>query len=84
MNCNYRKEDEFFSEFTKYVGGLAAKMGRKVAIAVDDHSGGATTNRPVLFNYISNNFKGKKRISLKKSYQFNGYDIGHMCCMLED
>jgi hypothetical protein len=50
---NSISQEVFYAEFVNYVKSIAAKSGQKLAIALDDHSGGATTNRPQLFKHIA-------------------------------
>jgi hypothetical protein len=65
---------DFYEQFTNYIKTIAEKTGRKVAIVIDDHSGGSATNRPVLYEYL-------KSLELKRTSvpyaetEFNGYDI---------
>ncbi|MFH1030264.1 MAG: hypothetical protein V1770_03335 [bacterium] len=68
----------FFSAVVDYVKKLAETTGKKIAISIDDHSGGHTTNRPVLFNYISNLSDAVTeniRLLDPKDSNFNGYDL---------
>ena len=69
--------EDFFDKFIDYAQKIADKTKRKLAIVIDDHSGGSATNRPALFDFLN-----KKRISLEqvkldstKGTTFNGYDI---------
>lgn len=50
-----RKVDvgDFYDAITDYVKQQAEVIGAKPAIVIDDHAGGASTNRPVLFGYMS-------------------------------
>ena len=44
-------QKSFVDEFTAYTREIANNQGRKLAIVIDDHSGGSCTNRPSLFAY---------------------------------
>lgn len=68
--------NEFFRAMTDYLRKTALKRGMVPAVVIDDHSGGATTNRPALFDAISGkeNKLGKIRVD-KKTTLFNGYDV---------
>jgi hypothetical protein len=75
---------QFFDQFVGYVQQLAAarsqETGRQVevAIAVDDHSGGATTNRPGLFKHIEAQKGQWREIPVPNDgelgVEFNGYN----------
>ena len=67
---------DFFNKFVSYTSKIAESMGRHLAIVVDDRCGMATTNRTVLYDYISNNYK-HNNVILKNGDDnyFNGYDI---------
>lgn len=69
--------EDFYSQVTDYVKGLAEKDKRKVAIVIDDHSGGAATNRPVLFQHLSKLSKTLEAVDLKSEddTSFNSYNI---------
>lgn len=66
--------EDFYKKFTNYVKSIAQKSGKKVAIVIDGNSGGAATNRPILFNYLSNLNLEKIPVSYSET-EFNGYDI---------
>jgi hypothetical protein len=75
---------DFFDQFTSYVGQLAEESGRKVAVAIDNHSGGFGTNRPDLQVYMDE-LKGRlARVALKQPEKavFNGYDIADAVYLL--
>ena len=68
---------DFYEKFTAYLQTIAQKRKRKLAIVIDDHSGGSGTNRPVLFQYLSRlsaSLENKKLANEPETY-FNGYDI---------
>ena len=44
--------EDFYKKVVDYLKPIAKKQGRKLAIVIDDHCGGAATNRPVLFTYL--------------------------------
>jgi hypothetical protein len=70
--------ESYFFAVVDYVKKLAENTGKKIAISIDDHSGGHTTNRPVLFNYISN-LPAEKiehvRLSDPQDSIFNDYNL---------
>lgn len=68
---------DFYNKVTGYVKELAEKDKRKVAIVIDDHTGGAATNRPVLFKYLSELSKSLEAVDLKSEddTSFNSYNI---------
>jgi hypothetical protein len=48
----------------------------RLAFALDDHSGGATTNRPALFEHIKGMASDRPKISVpNEEVQFNGYGV---------
>jgi predicted DNA-binding transcriptional regulator len=69
--------ESYFEAIVDYTKKLATNTGKKLAISIDDHSGGHTTNRPVLFNYISNltiNLTPVRLLDPNES-EFNGYNL---------
>lgn len=70
---------DFFDKFTEYVKGIAETDNRRVVLVVDDHSGGACTNRPNLFAYISELDLPNVPLKSSKETEFNGYDIVDDC-----
>ncbi len=68
---------DFYEKFMSFAGQIAEKSARKLAVVIDDHSGGSSTNRPVLFNFLSQKARSLKKIPLseKSKTRFNGYDI---------
>ena len=67
----------YFEAVVDYAKKLADSTGKKLAISIDDLSGGHTTNRPLLFNYISNLKGTLKKVRLKNPSEanFNGYNL---------
>lgn len=70
---------DFLKKTIGYLEKISQEKGRKLAIVIDDHSGGAATNRPVLYDYLRS-----LRPLLKKTpflnptdTEFNGYDRVH-------
>ncbi|MBI3632661.1 MAG: hypothetical protein HY226_00035 [Candidatus Vogelbacteria bacterium] len=45
--------EDYMEKFTAYVRSIADKQGRKLAIVIDDHCGGAASNRPILYNHLA-------------------------------
>ena len=67
---------DFYNKFTDYVKKLAEREGRKAAIVIDGGSGGAATNRPLLFNYLDGKKNSLTKTKVPESdTTFNGYDI---------
>ena len=62
--------------FVEYAGGIADARNMRLAMVLDDYSGGATTNRPVL-----NGILDPRKLNLPKAHvnaedtKFNGYDV---------
>ncbi len=74
---------DFYGKFTDYVKRLAELKERKAAIVIDDHSGGASTNRPLLFNFLSNQKNNLSRIDVpSENTTFNGYNISNSTYLL--
>lgn len=82
---------DFFKQCTDYLKDIARKDGRKLAIVIDDHSGGASTNRPALMDYLSliqaNNISSVKLrqivLASADDTEFNGYNIVKKCYVIE-
>lgn len=66
---------DFYQKFTEYCKGIAERGGRKLAIVIDDHSGGSATNRPVLFQYLRNLELRKVVLARDEDTTFNNYTI---------
>lgn len=72
----------FYEAFTSWVKECADEDSRIPAIVIDDHAGGAATNRPKLFAHLSNITQNMEHIRLDPKRQhegsggwvFNGYD----------
>lgn len=77
--------DDFFEQFTKYMKGVAERSGKRLAISIDDHSGGHTTNRPTLFNNIYARRDSLERVGLlnPREANFNGYDISNEVYLID-
>ncbi len=71
------KPDDFYQQVVNYVQTIAAQLGRKVAIVIDDHTGGSGTNRPSLFQFLNNHRTSLRQIVLDNDppTRFNGYNI---------
>lgn len=69
--------ESFMDQLTNYLGYVATKRGRSLAIVIDDHSGGASTNRPMLFAYLSGMKRSLTQVKgiFDLGTRFNGYDI---------
>lgn len=74
---------DFYNKYTDYIKKVAEQRGRKAAIVIDYHSGGAATNRPVLFNYMSSQKESLSPVGVSPdSTTFNGYDISRSTFLL--
>jgi hypothetical protein len=69
--------ESFMDQLITHLGEVAAKRGRRLAIVIDDHSGGASTNRPMLFAYLSGMKRSLRPVKgiFDLGTMFNGYDI---------
>ncbi len=75
---------DFFDKFVAFVRPIAEAEGRKLAI-VCDHCGGASTNRPVLFDYINSiNLNKKVRPASDQDTTFNDYELNGITFLLEN
>lgn len=74
---NSLQPKDFLDQVFAYLRPLAEKMGRKLAIVIDDHSGGSGTNRPVLFTHLSWRKARMQPVRLASSQDtsFNNYNI---------
>ncbi|HOX40799.1 MAG TPA: hypothetical protein PK263_01230 [bacterium] len=75
---NSLKVSDFCDKFFSQVKLWADKLGRKAAIVIDNHSGGSSTNRPILYSHLSTAVKPRSaQIRLKSADDttFNGYNI---------
>jgi len=68
---------DFYEQFTQWGKEQAQRMGRKLCVVIDDHSGGSATNRPKLFQYLTEQRDTLDQVTLQSSSEsnFNGYDI---------
>ncbi len=69
--------DDFYKKTIEYTRDLAKKTGREVAIVIDNHCGGAATNRPALYQYLESLSSRLEPVVLnsKDDTYFNDYDI---------
>lgn len=69
--------EDFYKKFIAYAETIAQKIGRKLAIVIDNHSGGAGTNRPVLFACMQKNRTGEEVVFSEdnKEIDFNAYNL---------
>lgn len=70
-------QKSFVDEFTAYAREIAEDQGRRLAIVIDDHSGGSSTNRPTLFAYLSELKAELPQVRLASTLDttINGYNI---------
>jgi len=68
----------------EYLKPIAEKADRRLAIVIDDYSGGSVTNRPVLFSYLNHLKKELKQVKLKtnEKTEFKDYDIRNDCYLV--
>lgn len=69
--------EDFYKKLVDYLKPIAeAKPGRKLAIVIDDHSGGSSSNRPNLFRFLENIKGDLIRVRpANEDTEFNWYDI---------
>lgn len=80
---NHVKVPDFYKKYTDYVKRIAEQKGRKAAIVIDKHSGGAATNRPLLFNFLVEQKKDLVQIPVSiDDTTFNGYNISNYTYLL--
>ncbi|MFI7667514.1 helix-turn-helix domain-containing protein [Nocardia sp. NPDC049526] len=73
---NHVSVADFYSEFADWAHGIAADLGRRLAIVIDGHCGGAATNRPALYGYLAEARPELTPIRVDPSDTiFNGYDV---------
>lgn len=67
----------FLEQVLTYTRNLADKLQAKPAIVIDDHCGGASTNRPELYNYLKSIKDQLAQVWVKKraDNMVNAYDI---------
>jgi len=77
--------NDYYEHLTEYLKPIAKKLERKLAIVIDDHSGGSATNRLALFKSLETMKQKLKAVKLKsnKDTKFNGYDIRSDCYLVE-
>jgi hypothetical protein len=70
-------QKSFVVEFTAYARDIAEDQGRRLAIVIDDHCGGSSTNRPTLFAYLSELKTELTPVRLASNIDttINGYNI---------
>ncbi len=74
---NQLQVEDFLKKFFDYTKGIARDAGRRLAIVIDDHAGGSSTNRPVLFEHLSHLRASLKQVKVvdDETTNFNGYNI---------
>ncbi len=74
---NHLSARSFFTAFIKYANELAQRSGRVLAIVIDDHCGGSSTNRPVMYELLASLRSSLEKVTLKSPQDttFNGYNI---------
>lgn len=69
---------DFYDHFAAYVKSAASEKSARVGIVIDNRSGGAATNRPLLFNHLKklrDEDKLKKMSVNRQDSTINGFDI---------
>lgn len=81
---NQLSVEDFFNKLVSYIKEIAVQDNRKVAVVIDGHSGGAASNRPVMFGYLCKLAPELDKITLLPypDTTFNGYDISDDCYLL--
>lgn len=81
---NQLSVEDFFNKLVSYIKEIAVQDNRKVAVVIDGHSGGAASNRPVMFDYLCKLAPDLDKITLSPypDTTFNGYDISDDCYLL--
>lgn len=73
---NHVSVADFYRKFTDWAQGIASSRGRRLAIVIDDHCGGAATNRPALYSHLAEARPELTPIRVDLSdTTFNGYDV---------
>lgn len=76
---------DFYQQLTQYLKPLAQSDGRQLAIVIDGHSGGAATNRPLLFAHLDQIKRGLRPVKLNPAVptQFNEYKLDGKCYFVD-
>ncbi|MEU2042632.1 MFS transporter [Nocardia niwae] len=81
---NHVSVADFYRKFMDWAQEVATARGCRLAIVIDDHSGGAATNRPVLFDHLTAERKKMKRIRIDSgNTTFNGYNVADCTYLFE-
>lgn len=74
---NQLDQESFVESFTTFARDIAERQGRRLAIVIDASSGGSSTNRPQLFQYLDKRKQQLQPIPLQGAMDttFNGYHI---------
>ena len=81
---NQLSPEDFYENFIRHFKEIAERQGRKLAIVIDDHSGGSSTNRPLLYEFLNklkNNLR-KVKLAFDEETNFNGYKIVDDCYLV--
>lgn len=71
---------DYYQKFTDYCKSIAKARGRELLMVIDNRSGGASTNRPALFQYLYSEKTGVKvPLASADDSTFNGYNIVDNC-----
>lgn len=68
---------DFYRKFTNYCFNIALERRRQLVIVIDNHSGGAATNRPALHRYMQlyHQIGAPYTLASANDTTFNGYNI---------
>lgn len=76
--------DDFYQKFTGWAKEIAAARGSRLAIVIDDHVGGSSTNRPVLFGHLKALKQTLTPIRVNGAdTEFNGYKVTRQAYLVE-
>jgi hypothetical protein len=69
--------EDFYLAFKEYCRGIADAQGRRLVVVIDDHSGGSTTNRPDLYQYLDTLRSQLQPLNARdtRAVTFNGYTL---------
>lgn len=81
---NHVSVADFYDQFTAWAQEIAAARGRRLAIVIDDRSGGAATNRPALYGHLVRQRQTLTPIRVDPSDStFNSYDVSRHCYLIQ-
>jgi hypothetical protein len=73
---NQLSVEDFMDKLLQYIEEVAKEKDiNQIALALDNHNAGATTNREKIFNYLDEKYNNNKIIKLDGPYNVNYYDL---------